>query len=110
MVYERHFRGEVVPDFNVYRPRLDWTARALKGELVPWGQQDLSFDRERGFFRTRTRIGLLKNLSKKGRFAVAYQFQYTGDRASRWTPQHAIFLRYWFGGSLYARGERADTE
>jgi len=62
--------------------------------------KDLSFDR--------TRIGLLKDLSKRRRFAVAYQFQYTENRAGQCTPQHAIFLRYWFGRLLSARGRGAD--
>ena len=103
MVYERHFRGDVVPDFNVYRPRVDWEGRPLKWNLGPWGQQDLSFDHGRGFFRNRTRIGLFRDLRKHSRVALAYQFQYTQNAVGRWMPQHAIFLRYWFGGRLSAR-------
>ena len=103
MAYERHFRGDFIPDFNVYRPRIDWEAGSLKWNLVPWGQQDLSFDHSRGFFRNRTRIGLFRDFKKHSRVALAYQFQYTQNAVGRWAPQHAIFLRYWFGKFLSAR-------
>jgi hypothetical protein len=111
MVYERHFRGDEIADFNVYRPRVDWTARTLKWRLVPWGQQDFSFDHARGFFRTRTRVGLLKDLKRNNRIALAYQFQYTQDLTGSWTPQHAVFCRYWFGRRLRVKGRGGvDTE
>ena len=55
--YERHFRGDAIDDFNVYRTRLEVRGDGIRNE--PWGQTDLFFDHARGFFRTRTRVGFL---------------------------------------------------
>jgi len=56
LFYERHFRGDEIDDFNVYRTRLELRMDGIKNE--PWVQQDFFFDHARGFFRTRTRAGL----------------------------------------------------
>ena len=99
---ERHFRGDSVPDFNVYRQRVELTSDVRR--WAPWIQQDLFFDHERGFFRTRTRIGENWNLRNNKQISFAYQFQYTQNRAGEWTPQHTIVFRYWFGARASARG------
>ena len=39
MVYERHFRGDAIPDFNVFRPRVDWFNSNEK--MRPYAQQYL---------------------------------------------------------------------
>ena len=101
-LYERHFRGDEVSDFNVYRQRVEISADNWK--LSPWGQQDFSFDHSRGFYRTRSRIGLLWSSQQNKQIAVAYQFQYTQREPGTWAPQHAILFRYWFGQRLSARG------
>ena len=100
--YERHFRGDAIPDFNVYRTRLELRADGIRNE--PWVQQDFFFDKARGFFRARTRAGLLWNLKQNRQVRLAYQFQYTQDRDGDWGPQHAIVFRYWFGSTLSWRG------
>jgi hypothetical protein len=102
LFYERHFRGDSIPDFNVYRTRLELRGDGVKNE--PWGQTDLFFDHDRGFFRTRTRIGFLWNLPNAQQVRLAYQFQYTQSRDGEWAPQHAIVFRYWFGSTLSWRG------
>jgi len=101
-LYERHFRGDEVADFNVYRQRLELMADYWK--YSPWLQQDFSFDHGRGFYRTRTRIGLLWTFQSESQIGVAYQFQYTQRELGTWAPQHAILFRYWFGRRLSARG------
>ena len=98
LMYERHFRGDRVPDFNVYRGRLELRGDAIKNE--PWAQQDFFFDHDRGFFRTRSRVGFLWNLRRARQIRLAYQFQYTKDRGGQWGPQHAIVFRFWFGEQL----------
>ena len=40
----------------------------------------------------------------RSQLLLAYQFQYTQNRAGEWTPQHAIVFRYWFGARISARG------
>jgi hypothetical protein len=102
--YERHFRGDQVDDFNVYRQRFEM--RADSWRRAPGIQQDLFFDHARGFFRTRTRVGLLWSFETKKQVTLAYQFQYTQNRLGAWTPQHAIVFRFWFGQRLSARGGR----
>jgi len=96
--YERHFRGDAIPDFNVYRTRLELRADGIRHE--PWVQQDFFFDHARAFFRTRTRAGVLWNFSGNRQVRLAYQFQYTQDRAGDWGPQHSVVFRYWFGSTL----------
>lgn len=103
LFYERHFRGDAVPDFNVYRTRVELRADGIRYE--PWAQHDFFFDKARGFFRTRTRVGLLWNLGQSRQIRLAYQFQYTQDRVGNWSPQHAIVFRYWFGSTLSRRGD-----
>ena len=69
LFYERHFRGDAIPDFNVYRTRLE-----LRGDGIPyepWVQQDFFFDHARGFFRTRTRAGVLWNLQNDQQIRLA---------------------------------------
>ena len=100
--YERHFRGDAIDDFNVYRTRLELRGDELWNE--PWAQQDFFFDHDRGFFRTRTRVGLLWNLKHNSQLRIAYQFQYTQDRSGDWGRQHALVVRYWFGNRLSWRG------
>ena len=102
LFYERHFRGDAIPDFNVYRTRLELRGDGVQNE--PWGQHDFFFDHERGFFRTRTRVGFLWNLKNEQQIRLAYQFQYTQDRRGNWSPQHAVVFRYWFGSKLSWRG------
>jgi len=102
LFYERHFRGDAIPDFNVYRTRLELRADGIRKE--PWAQQDFFFDKARGFFRARTRAGLLWNLKQNRQVRLAYQFQYTQDRDGDWGPQHAIVFRYLFGSTLSWRG------
>ncbi len=92
LFYERHFRGDAVEDFNVYRARLEVRGDAIRNE--PWAQQDLFFDHARGFYRTRTRVGLLWNLKHSRQLRLAYQFQYTRDRSGTWV------VRFWFGDQL----------
>ncbi len=101
-LYERHFRGDQVADFNVYRQRFELWDEDTK--YSPWIQQDFSFDHSRGFYRTRNRIGLLWTLKAQSQIAVAYQFQYTERELDTWAPQHAILFRYGFGKRLSARG------
>jgi len=98
LFYERHFRGDAIPDFNVYRTRLEFRGDGFRNQ--PWAQQDLFFDHARSFFRSRTRVGLLWNLRSSRQLRLAYQFQYTQDRTGVWGPQHAIVVRYWFGERL----------
>ncbi len=100
--YERHFRGDAIDDFNVYRTRLEVRGDGIRKE--PWGQTDLFFDHARGFFRTRTRVGFLWNLKREQQIRLAYQFQYTKNRVGEWGSQHAIIFRYWFGSRLSWRG------
>ena len=102
LFYERHFRGDAIPDFNVYRTRLELRGDGISNE--PWGQQDFFFDHARGFFRTRTRVGFLWNLRNEQQLRIAYQFQYTQDLQGDWGPQHAVVVRYWFGNKLSWRG------
>jgi len=101
-LYERHFRGDQVKDFNVYRQRIELAADDWR--YSPWVQQDFSFDHARGFYRTRTRIGLLWTFDSQSQIAAAYQFQYTERELGTWAPQHAILFRYWFGRRFSARG------
>ncbi len=100
--YERHFRGDEIEDFNVYRQRFQMGADSWR--WAPGIQQDFFFDDGRGFFRSRTRIGLLWSFETKKQITLAYQFQYTQNRLGTWTSQHAIVFRYWFGQRLSARG------
>ena len=102
LFYERHFRGDAIDDFNVYRTRLELRGDGIRNE--PWAQQDFFFDHARSFFRTRTRVGFLWNLRREQQVRLAYQFQYTQNRAGDWGPQHAIVFRYWFGSTLSWRG------
>jgi len=102
LFYERHFRGDAIPDFNVYRTRLELRGDGIRNE--PWGQTDFFFDHARGFFRTRTRIGFLWNFAREQQIRLAYQFQYTKGRGGNWSPQHAVVFRYWFGSKLSWRG------
>jgi len=101
LFYERHFRGDEIDDFNVYRTRLEVRMDGIKNE--PWVQQDFFFDHARGFFRTRSRGGLLWNFRNNQEVRLGYQFQYTQDLQGNWGPQHAIIFRYWFGSSLSQR-------
>ena len=96
--YERHFRGNEIPDFNVYRTRVELRMDGIKHE--PWLQQDFFFDHARGFFRTRTRGGVLWNFKHSQQIRLGYQFQYTQDRLGAWAAQHAVIFRYWFGSNL----------
>ncbi len=105
-LYERHFRGDQLSDFNVYRQRFELSADTWK--YSPWVQQDLSFDHSRGFYRTRTRLGLLYSFQSNSQIALAYQFQYTQRQLGSWAPQHEILFRYWFGKRLSARGGRKE--
>ncbi len=98
LFYERHLRGDAIDDFNVYRTRLEFRGDGVRNQ--PWAQQDFFFDHVRGFFRTRTRVGLLWDLRRSQQLRLAYQFQYTQDRGGAWGPQHAIVVRYWFGARL----------
>jgi len=107
-LYERHFRGDQVADFNVYRQRADLSADDWK--YSPWAQQDFSFDHARGFYRTRTRAGLLWSLKSNNQIALAYQFQYTQRPGGGWWPQHALLFRYWFGRRLSFRGRDSPRE
>ena len=100
--YERHFRGDSIDDFNVYRQRVEMSSDVRRH--APWLQQDFFFDHERGFFRVRTRVGLQWNLSNSRQLSLAYQFQYTQNRAGTWTPQHTAVIRYWIGSRFSARG------
>ena len=101
LFYERHFRGDVIDDFNVYRTRLEFRGDGFRHQ--PWAQQDFFFDHARGFFRTRTRVGLLWDLKRSQQLRLAYQFQYTEDLTGAWGPQHAVVVRYWFGEQLSRR-------
>ncbi len=107
-LYERHFRGDEVADFNVYRQRVELTADDWK--FAPWMQQDLSFDHTRGFYRTRTRLGVQWNFNRSKQIALAYQFQYTERPAAGWAPQHSMLFRYWFGSRLSFRGRNTDRD
>lgn len=102
--YERHFRGDEIDDFNVYRQRFELRADRLR--WAPYVQQDFFFDEDRGFFRTRSRAGLAWSFETERQVTLAYQFQYTENRLGMWTPQHAIVFRFWFGERLSARGGR----
>ena len=101
LFYERHFRGDAIPDFNVYRTRVELRGDGIKYE--PWTQLDFFFDHSRGFFRTRTRTGVLWRLPNNQQIRLAYQFQYTQDRSGEWAPQHAVVFRYWFGTRVSGR-------
>ena len=103
-LFERHFRADRVGNFNVYRQRVELSADDRK--YSPWVQQDFSFDHQRGFFRTRSRLGLLWSMRTQIQIAVAYQFQYTQRPILGWAPQHSVLFRYWFGKRFSARGRR----
>lgn len=107
-LYERHFRGDEVPDFNVYRQRVELSADDWK--YSPWTQQDFSFDHTRGFYRTRTRLGVLWNFKRNVQIALAYQYQYTQRPFAGWEPQHSLLFRYWFGTRLSFRGRNRSTD
>ena len=99
--YERHFRSDVIEDFNVYRTRVELRADGIRYE--PWTQLDFFWDSARGFFRTRSRTGVIWRLRNAQEIRLAYQFQYTQDRSNEWKPQHAVVFRYWFGSKLSRR-------
>ena len=99
--YERHFRSDAIPDFNVYRTRIELRGDGIRYE--PWTQLDFFFDQSRGFFRTRSRTGVIWRLRNRQEIRLAYQFQYTQDRSNQWSPQHAVVFRYWFGSKLSRR-------
>ncbi len=93
-LYERHFRGDEIADFNVYRKRIELSADDWK--FAPWTQQDLSFDHSRGFYPTHTRFGVLWNFKRDIQIALAYQYQYAQRPFAGWAPQHSLLFRYWF--------------
>jgi hypothetical protein len=63
---------DAIPDFNVCRTRLEFRGDGYRNQ--PWAQQDFFFDHGRGFFRTRTRVGLLWDLRRSQQLRVAYRF------------------------------------
>jgi hypothetical protein len=87
LFYERHFRGDTIPDFNVYRTRLELRGVGIRNE--PWGQMDFFLDNARGFFRVRTRVGFLWNLAREQQLRLAYQFQYTLPASSCQARHHS---------------------
>ena len=55
-------------------------------------------------YADRVQMTKMEILDKKNsRVALAYSFQYTQIAVGKWTPQHVIFYRYWFGKWLSAR-------
>jgi len=92
--------GGVAPS-NDYRQAIE--LRNDKGKIAPWFWEELFFDNSRGFFRTRSRAGLIFNLREGRQLSVAYQFQSTQSAQAR-SPQHAIVARFWLGRRLSWRG------
>ena len=100
--YERHIRSDKVPDFNVYRQGFEF--REDHQKVSPWILQEFFFDNSRGFFRSRSRAGLIFNLRMSRQLSVAYQLQSTNRVVRGWEPQHAIVCRFWYGSRFSWRG------
>lgn len=105
-LYERHFRSGSA-DFNRYRQRfvLEWKER----KFSPWLYQDFSFENDRGFTRSRSRLGVAWELRKHRRLKVGYQFQ-SVKRGTGWEPQHAVVLHFWFGRTFIYQGRDRKEE
>lgn len=87
--YERQMGRPDVPDYNRYRQRFE--LESGKTGFSPWIYQDFTFLRD-GFYRSRSRLGMVWRSQRAYEFAVAYQFESIRvPLISAMIPRHTIY-------------------
>jgi hypothetical protein len=100
--FQRNLRTGGESPSNDYRQAFE--LRNDKKRISPWFREELFFDNSKGFFRTRSRVGIIVNLKEGRQLALAYQFQSNKNDNGSWAPEHTIVARFWIGNHLSWRG------
>lgn len=74
------------------RQRFEMVWRA-KERISPFAYEDLSLENGRGFYRSRSRLGMSFDLPRGFQLRTGYQFQTLQQRTGAWVPRHAMLLQ-----------------
>ena len=104
-IYEHHWLPADLGERNRLRQRFEFTWP--KKKVAPWAYEDLTMENGRGFYRSRSRVGLLWDLPGAWQLRTGYQFQTIKQPATgMWAPRHAILLQLRTPALFDLRGRR----
>lgn len=90
------------------RQRFEVVWRA-KERTSPFAYEDLSMENGRGFYRSRSRLGVSFDLPHGFQLRTGYQFQTLQQRRGAWVPRHAVLLQLRLPAFFDLRNKKRTT-